>query len=209
MTKEEKIKRFQQLAKTDQIEEIDASLVEIEETPVAAEPLYREPTPEELEQERLIREHKRARHLKLAGLTEGDEEPAHKAPAAGRMVLESKAPKKVMKLKMSSLSEGLRKEVAKLVKEGKTKISQFPEAIKTRVIKEMQVAELGMAAPTTAPHPGYPELDPLINTMGLSVRNTIIKLMDAHGLSDNDDPEMPFKAEYVMKGIINNLTHEA
>lgn len=46
------------------------------------------------------------------------------------------------KLKINSLSEGLRKEVKKLIKEGKTKVSQFPEEVKKKVIKEMAMPKL-------------------------------------------------------------------
>ncbi len=40
------------------------------------------------------------------------------------------------KVKLSQLSEGLRSEVEKLVKEGKTKLSEFPEDVRKRVLAE-------------------------------------------------------------------------
>jgi len=45
-------------------------------------------------------------------------------------------------LKMSELSEGLRKQVKTLIKEGKTKISDFPDEIKKKVMAEMAMPKL-------------------------------------------------------------------
>lgn len=223
MTKEDKIKRFKELAKVNEVEEIDASLIDMPEEVEAEAPKPIEEarmSDEEIAHFELIREQKKARFAQLAGLVEeGAETPAAAPVKRSKMVLESAAPKK-NKFKMSSLSEGLRKEVAALVKEGKTKVSQFPADVKAKVLKEMSMmpmAEDGMAASATAAHPGYPELDPLIDTMSLSVRNVILKMMDAHGFTefgDRNDPnsgdaEMPFKADYIMKGIINKLSNEA
>lgn len=214
--KQDKIKRFKELAKLNEVEEIDASLVELpEEVEVEApKPVVEEyrMSAEEIAHMEILREQKKVRFAQLAGLVEeGAEAPAPAAPKKSpKMVLENAAPQKA-KFKLSSLSEGLRKEVAALVKEGKTKISQFPAEVKAKVLKEMSVmpmAELGMAAPAAAAHPGYPELNPLIDTMGVSVRNVILKMMDAHGFIDGDDPEMPYKADYIMKGIINKLQND-
>ncbi len=70
------------------------------------------------------------------------------------------------------------------------------------------IAEDGLAAMAPDAHPGYPELDGVINDIGLAVRNVVLKLMAAHGLTDDQDPDMPFKAEYVMNGVIDHLKTE-
>lgn len=46
-------------------------------------------------------------------------------------------------IKLSSLSEGLRKEVNKHLKEGRAKLSQMPESIRKRIISEMSISEEG------------------------------------------------------------------
>lgn len=85
--------------------------------------------------------------------------------------------------------------------------SGVPEgaAICDPVAKPMK--EDGMAA-VASQSQEYPELDKIVDDMGLSIRNTVIKLLNANGLTSPDDPEMPFKAEYVMNGIIKNLSSE-
>ena len=50
--------------------------------------------------------------------------------------VKDKSVKESKTIKLSSLSEGLRKEVKKHINEGKTKLSQMPNSLKKRIIKE-------------------------------------------------------------------------
>jgi hypothetical protein len=65
--------------------------------------------------------------------------------------------------------------------------------------------DAGMAAMSSSQqHPGYPELDPIVGDISLAVRNTVLKLLKTHGVGDND-AEMPFKAQYVLDGVMRDL----
>ncbi len=71
------------------------------------------------------------------------------------------------------------------------------------------VEDAGMAAMSSSKeHPGYPELDNIIGDISLAVRNTVIKLLKAHGVGDNDS-EMPFKAQYVLDGVMRDLKSDS
>jgi len=204
MTKEEKIKRFTELAQLEEIKESEIIQDEVEEVaPLEEEtiPEYKPTAAEEAEM-KMLRESKRKRFEQLAGVNNIEDSPKLEEQSQD---IPSKF-KKPTKFKVTLLSEGLRKEVSKLVKEGKTKISEFPEDIKKKVVSEMEcytsepIEEDGMAALSTAPQ-GYPELDEFIERLSIGVKNLITKEL---GLN-NEDPEMPYKAEYIVKGLIKGL----
>jgi len=60
--------------------------------------------------------------------------------------------------------------------------------------------EEGEAAQVSNPNV-YPELDEYIDRLTLGVQNLITKELNKAG----DDPEMPYKAEYIVSGLIKGL----
>jgi hypothetical protein len=62
------------------------------------------------------------------------------------------------------------------------------------------VYEDGMPATSADPN-AYPELDEYIDRLTLGVQNLITKELNKGG----DDPEMPYKAEYIVHGLIKGL----
>jgi len=78
--------------------------------------------------------------------------------------------------------------------------SGVPEgaAICDPVAKPMD--EDGAPAPSMNPNV-YPELDEYIDRLTLGVQNLITKELNKAG----DDPEMPYKAEYIVSGLIKGL----
>lgn len=203
MNKQEKIKRFNEILKLEEINESEIIHEEVqEETPEAApvEAPY-EPTAAEKAEFKAIQEQKRIRFAQLAGL-EDEDAPAPKLD-------ESDAPAKYVRpatIKISLLSEGLQAEVKKLVKSGRKKTSEFPEAIKKMISEEMAalgsapMEEFGMPAMATDHH-GYPELDPFIDKLAFNVGNTITKQL---GLQNND-PDFPYKANYIVDQLVHKL----
>lgn len=211
MTKEEKIKRFNELAQLDEIHENEIIHEEAqEEAPIPApspESAPYQPTAAERAEMKAIQEQKKIRFAQLAGLQDED------APAP--KLEEHDIPAKYVRpatIKISLLSEGLRKEVKRLMKSGRTKTSEFPEAIKKMISEEMAalgsapMEELGMPAPSLATDPhGYPELDQFIDKLAFNVGNTITKHL---GLQ-NEDPDFPYKANYIVDQLAHRLQNPA
>ena len=164
-----------------------------EQEPMMEAPVYRELTPEEKAEMKMMRENTFRRYAQLAGLSE-EQEPLKEVAAKKK----STTPK----IRLSLLSEGLRSDVKKLMKGGKTKMSQFPESIRKMISEEMAVhmEDSGMPALQSEPNP-YRALDSFAANLSFSVKNAISKHL---GL-DNNDPDMPAKAEYIVNVLVDRL----
>lgn len=164
-----------------------------EQEPMMEAPVYRELTPEEKAEMKMMRENTFRRYAQLAGLSE-EQEPLKEVAAKKK----STTPK----IRLSLLSEGLRSDVKKLMKRGKTKMSQFPESIRKMISEEMAVhmEDSGMPALQSEPNP-YRALDSFAANLSFSVKNAISKHL---GL-DNNDPDMPAKAEYIVNVLVDRL----
>ncbi len=169
------------------------------------QPFHEEVAPRPLTQKeqaeiKALREQRYTRFAQLAGLEEREspklEESEQDIPM--KMVRPSK-------IRLTLLSEGLRKEVKQLMKEGRTKMSQFPDEIRRMISEEMgaysaPMEELGMPAFRTASNPDQ-ALDSFAAKLSFSVKNAITKHL---GLEDNG-ADMPYKADYIVDALIKNL----
>lgn len=194
-TKKVIIEEVEEIFEEDIIQEQDEQVFEESrmEQPVMER---RELTPAEQKEIMLLREQKRKRYAQLAGLA--DEDGSHEVKESHRKEVKSS------KIKLSMLSEGLRQKVKQIMKEGKTKMSQFPDDIKKMISEEMEsmpmVKEFGMPAHKSDSHP-YSELDGFAAGLAVSVENAIIKHL---GLA-SEDPDMPNKANYIVDKLTDRL----
>jgi hypothetical protein len=180
------------IEEVEEIFEEDIIPEQTEETePIAEAPVRREWTPEEEAEMRTIKEERYRRFAQLAGLADQNE-PMNEATS-----------KKVIvpKIKLALLSEGLREDVKQLMRDGKKKMSQFPENIRKMISEEMSaIEEFGMPAMQSEPNP-YRALDSFAASLSMSVKNAITKHL---GLNSND-PDMPNKANYIIDVLVKRL----
>lgn len=182
------IKKKVVVEEVEEIFEEDIILEQVEETEPIVEAPVRQMTHEELKGIKMLREQRYRRFAQLAGLSE--DEP-----------LKESVKPSTPKVKLSLLSEGLRQEVKQLIKDGKKKMSQFPENIRKMISEEMaSIEEFGMPAMRSEPDPDR-ALDSFAASLSVSVKSAITKHL---GLTNND-PDMPNKANYIIDALVKRL----